>query len=100
MSPNVPSQDLWEVKQTQPKYVWIGCQARPAPGHARHVYPHQVEGSTCLVCLKPMKPLSKTAIEAYKAGDRRCFHCQCEHHSLCTGVGCYDCPREFHRRDV
>lgn len=100
--PGTISPTLWGQSEPQPRYVWVACSIRPAPGHARQVAPHRVNDPLdeilCEVCREPQREMSNTAIERYKRGDRRCFHCRVDEHQLCNGVACYDCPREFHRR--
>jgi hypothetical protein len=102
MPMSLKGETLWDVSEPQPSYVWVACCTRPEPGHARPVHPARLNDPTdellCEVCRLPQRLMSKTAVERYQKGDRRCGPCRTGDHALCTGVGCYRCPRELHRR--
>lgn len=70
--------------------------------HYRELYPHQIvpgELVSCHVCRSPMFTASPAETARYVARvDRRCNWCKSGLHHQCTGISCYGCPRESHRR--
>jgi hypothetical protein len=101
MARDLKGDTLWDLKEPQPRYVWVACCTYPFPGHARPVYPDRLtdpeDPLLCEVCREPQRPMSKTAVKRYQDGDRRCAPCRTGDHDRCSGVGCYQCPRELHR---